>query len=97
MDPTYGRVKAGQPALTYIQQLCKDTGCSPEDLPEAMNEKGEVAREGQGYLCWRHDIIMMMIYSMDTYLQTTGFEQSLYGRNQVENQDFEEIEIIEKI
>ena len=34
---TYGRAKAGQPAQTYIQQLCEDTGCSPEDLPEAMN------------------------------------------------------------
>ena len=21
------------------QQLCEDTGCSPEDLPEAMNER----------------------------------------------------------
>ena len=37
--PTYGRVKAGRPALTYIQQLCEDTGCSPEDLPEAMNDR----------------------------------------------------------
>ena len=31
--PTYGRAKAGRPARTYIQQLCEDTGCSPEDLP----------------------------------------------------------------
>ena len=23
----------------YIQQLCEDTGCSPEDLPEAMNDR----------------------------------------------------------
>ena len=37
--PTYGRVKAGQPAQTYIQQLCEDTECSPEDLPEAMNDR----------------------------------------------------------
>ena len=22
-----------------IQQLCEDTGCSPEDLPEAMNDR----------------------------------------------------------
>ena len=35
--PAYGQAKAGQPARTYIQQLCEDTGCSPEDLPEAMN------------------------------------------------------------
>ena len=37
--PTYCRAKAGQPARTYIQQLCEDTGCSPEDLPEAMNDR----------------------------------------------------------
>ena len=37
--PTYGRAKAGRPARTYIQQLCEDTGCSPKDLPEAMNER----------------------------------------------------------
>ena len=37
--PTHGRAKAGQPAQTYIQQLCEDTGCCPEDLPEAMNDR----------------------------------------------------------
>ena len=37
--PTYGRAKAGRPARTCIQQLCEDTGCSPEDLPEAMNDR----------------------------------------------------------
>ena len=37
--PSHGRVKAGRPAQTYIQQLCEDTGCSPEDLPEAMNDR----------------------------------------------------------
>ena len=37
--PTYGQAKAGQPARTYIQQLCEDTGCSPEDLPEVMNDR----------------------------------------------------------
>ena len=37
--PTYGRAKVGRPARTYIQQLCEDTGCSPEDLPEAMNNR----------------------------------------------------------
>ena len=36
--PTYGRAKAGRQARTYIQQLCEDTGCSPEDLSEAMND-----------------------------------------------------------
>ena len=37
--PTYGQAKAGWPARTYIQQLCEDTGCSPEDLSEAMNDR----------------------------------------------------------
>ena len=39
--PTYGRAKAGRPARTYIQQLCEDTGCSPEDLPEALNDRAK--------------------------------------------------------
>ena len=37
---SHGWAKAGWPACTYIQQLCEDTGCSPEDLPEAMNREG---------------------------------------------------------
>ena len=37
--PTHGRARAGRPARTYIQQLCEDTGCSSEDLPEAMNDR----------------------------------------------------------
>ena len=54
--PTYGRAKAGRPARTYIQQLCEDTGCSPEDLPEAMNDR-EKWRERAGIfmLAVRHD------------------------------------------
>ena len=36
--PTYGQAKAGRPARTYIQQLCEDTGCSPEDQPDTMND-----------------------------------------------------------
>ena len=37
--PTYGRAKAGRPARTHMLQLFEDTGCSPEDLPEAMNDR----------------------------------------------------------
>ena len=37
--PTYGQAKAGRLARTYIQQLCEDTGCNPEDLPKAMNDR----------------------------------------------------------
>ena len=39
--PTHGRPKAGRPARTYIQQLGEDTGCCPEDLPRAMNDREE--------------------------------------------------------
>ena len=37
--PTYSRANVGGPARTHIQQLCEDTGCSLEDLPEAMNDR----------------------------------------------------------
>ena len=37
--PAYGQSKAGRPARTFIQQLCDDTGCNPEDLPKAMNDR----------------------------------------------------------
>ena len=39
--PTHGRAKAGRPARKYIQQLCDDTGCCPEDLPGVMNDREE--------------------------------------------------------
>ena len=42
--PYHGRVKAGRPARTYIQLLIADTGCSPEDLPRAMDDR-EALRE----------------------------------------------------
>ena len=37
--PSHGRAKTGRPARTYIQQLCADTGCSPEDLPKAIDDR----------------------------------------------------------
>ena len=37
--PSHGRAKAGWPARTYIQQLCEDTACSPEDMPKTMNDR----------------------------------------------------------
>ena len=65
---TYGRAKAGRPARTYIQQLCEDTGCSPEDLPEAMNDREKWRERIRGYPCWRHDMMMMM---MNSFLLTS--------------------------
>ena len=37
--PTYDRTKEGRLARIYIQQLCEDTRCSPEDQLEAMNDR----------------------------------------------------------
>ena len=37
--PSHGRAKTRRPAQTYIQQLCANTGCNPEDLPKAMDDK----------------------------------------------------------
>ena len=37
--PSYGPAKTGRPARTYVQQLCADTGCSPEDLPRTMDDR----------------------------------------------------------
>ena len=52
--PAYDQAKAGRPAWTYIQQQCEDTRCSPEDLPEAMNDREKWREGGQGYPC-RYD------------------------------------------
>ena len=65
--PSYGWAKAGQPAHNYIQHLCKDTGCSPEDLPEAMNNREEW-REGQGYPCWRHDMMIFFFFLKNYFI-----------------------------
>ena len=59
--PTHGRAKAGRPARTYIQQLCEDTGCCPEDLPWAMNDREEW-RERVRDIRATSAMMMMMIY-----------------------------------
>ena len=54
--PTHGCARVGRPARTYIHQLCEDTGCNPEDLPEAMNDREkwrETVRDiGAGGATW---------------------------------------------
>ena len=37
--PSHGQAKAWRPARTYMQQLCADTWCIPEDLPEAIDDR----------------------------------------------------------
>ena len=58
--------EAGRPARTYIQQLCEDTECSPEDQPEAMNDREkwrEMVRDicASGTTWWWHDIKLKLI------------------------------------
>ena len=39
--PSHKQASVGQPAGTYLQQFCTDTGCCMEDLPRAMNNRHE--------------------------------------------------------
>ena len=59
--PTHGRAKAGRPARTYIQQLCEDTGCCPEDLPRAMNDREEWRERVRDIRATNAMMMMMMI------------------------------------
>ena len=36
--PRQGQFRVGRPATTYIDQLCVDVGCLPEDLPTLMQD-----------------------------------------------------------
>ena len=60
--PTYGWAKAGRLARTYVQQHCEVTGCKPEDLPEAINDREKWCP------CWLDDMIMMMMINPEVYL-----------------------------
>ena len=64
---TYGRAKAVWPARTYIQQLCEDTGCSPENLPEVMNDRERLQERvrgirSSGTTWWWYTYIYIYIY-----------------------------------
>ena len=65
--PSHGQAKAGRPARTYIQQLCEDTGCSPENPPEVMNDREEWQERlrdihAGGTTRWRRDMTMYIEY-----------------------------------
>ena len=67
--PTYGRANAGRPARTYIEQLFEDTGCSLEDLPEAMNDREkwrgrvrDIRASGTTWWWWWFIYIYIYIY-----------------------------------
>ena len=77
--PAYGQSKAVRLARTFIQQLCDDTGCNPEDLPKAMNDSETWRERGSGISVQaaRHDdddivhkcfSICLIFYSIFNYI-----------------------------
>ena len=39
IGPSHGWASIGWPASTYLLQLCLDTGCSLEDLQDAIDDR----------------------------------------------------------
>ena len=77
--PLHGRASVGRSTRTYLQQLCTDTGCSLEDLPEAMDDKDEwrervTERESQGNLCQQYMIIYIYIYIFTNPSARAGYD-----------------------
>ena len=64
---TYSRAKAGRPARTYIQQLCEVTGCSPVDLPEAMNDREKWRERVRDIRACGTMMMMMMMMIQSSY------------------------------
>ena len=78
--PSYDRAKAGRPARTFIQQLCEDTRCSPEDLPEAMNDREEwrervrdIYAGGMTWWWWWWWLCLIAYQSLTGYLMPNDF------------------------
>ena len=67
---THGRAKAGRPAQTYIQQLCEDTGCCPEDLPWAMNDREAWRERVRDIRATSAMMMMMMIKAVQATVGT---------------------------
>ena len=83
--PIYGREKAGWPARTYIQQLCEDTGCSPEDLPEAMYDREkwrervrDMRASGMTWLWWLYIYIYIYICCIFSILKISNRTVKIY-------------------
>ena len=66
---SHGRAKAGRPTRTYIQQLCADTRCIPEDLPEAMDDREgwrervrNIRADGETWWWW-----LLLLHRIDSW------------------------------
>ena len=79
--PSHERANVGRPARTCIQQLCADTRCSREDLPEAI--------EGQRDPCWQCDyddiiiiiIIIMLQIALRLFILIKFSQTKIFRRN----------------
>ena len=81
--PTHDRAKAGRPARTYIQQLCEDTGCCPEDLSRAMNDREEWRyrvrdiRATSTTWWWWWNWLQVLLFNTNYSIQHYSFIQSV--------------------
>ena len=83
--PTHGRAKAGRPARTYIQQLCEDTGCCPEDLPRAMNDREEWRERVRDIRATSAMMMMMMMIVARKEINTVGKIKNTKARKNFNN------------
>ena len=81
---SHGRAKAGRPARSYIQQLCADIGCSPEDPPEAMDDRErwrervmDIRADGATWWWWWLPMIKQHV--------TLGERKDLFGSSSSSN------------
>ena len=80
---SHGRAKAGRPTRTYIQQLRADRGCSPEEQPEAMDDRkgwrGRVkAIHADGATWWYIYIYIYIILEFVKFLDYEFSETYIY-------------------
>ena len=81
--PSHWQAKAGRPDRTYIQHVCADTGCSPEDKPGAMDDRDgwwEGVREiraGDATWWWRKN--KSFFIRLKTCLYTVSLHEKLMG------------------
>ena len=80
--PTHGCARVGRRARTYIQQLCEDTGCNPEDLPEAMNDREkwretvrDIRADGATWWWWWWCLFLRLFEIAVNQVEYSRFEQ----------------------
>ena len=62
---SHGRAKTGGSGRNDIQQLCADTGCNLEDLPEAMDDRYGWQEKGRKICTCVWHMMMIIIYSFN--------------------------------